>query len=475
MEICPKVVSFGEVLNVNSIGDAGLVLGVYLNAVEVLGKNVTSGKAVLLLDKERRQEDRFREEVSLDLSGDKGEGERKRFRLNNDDGVSDDRKFDAEDNEVSKGADKEEKVERGRLRQKEVQKKFDVAQNEIKRGNPDAEPEVAIYEKPVEKGETHDDSKIKEISLEKPEATEEEQAEQGKVGKRLLHHGGKLIEERILQAITAGDSGRRLYQDVDMNNLTEEQRIANKLARENWKLDDFSKYKGIFDVKSGPKFADQVYGRRQNKVRAATDEEKETSGETVTADKTDEKEDDPKNSRLTKSEEKVLKQEEETEATEGTEHSAEPTKKDADSKKDDANAKKRNLPDAKVTKDDSKEKTDDFDESDTDGLVVRNLVDSDEEKTEKTDKQKKDDKKKAKEEDDKEKKEKKEKATESDSEGETKKKETKEAEKDGEATTTRKDDDAGDDDDRVLGGKKLGEDNSWADLEDQSEELDLGN
>jgi hypothetical protein len=434
MEICPKVVSYGEILNLNSIGDEGMVLGVYLNAAEVLGKNVTHSKAVLLIDKERRQRDRFEMDGELDLSGDGPGKEREKFRVNNDDLGADDRMFDAEENQVSAEKDGEERVERDRVRGGEQQKRFDLAMNEIKRGNPDAGEEVAVYEKPVEKGETHDDAKIKEISLEKPEATEEDQAEQSKVGKRLLHHGGKLIEERILQAITAGDSGRRLYQDVDMNNLTEEQRIANKLARENWKLDDFSKYKGIFDIKSGPKFGDQVYGRRQNKVRAATDEEKETSGETVTADKTDKKEDDPKNSRLTKSEEKVLKQEEDTEATEGTESSAEPTKKIADSKKDDANAKKRNLPDAKVTKDDSKDKTDDFDESDTDGLVVRNLVDSDEEKTEKTDKQKEEDKKKAKKEDEEEKKEKKEKAKEGDSEEETKKKETKEAEKDGEPT-----------------------------------------
>jgi hypothetical protein len=133
------------------------------------------------------------------------------------------------------------------------------------------------------------------------------------------------------------------------------------------------------------------------------------------------------------------------------------------------------LPAENPNKDSKNEKNDDFDQSDTDGLVVRNLVDSDEEKTEKTDEQKKKDKKKAKKEDEDEKKEKKDKAKEGDSEKDTKKKETKEAEKDGEATTTRKDDDSGDDDDRVLGGDGLGEDNSWADLEDQSEELDLGN
>jgi hypothetical protein len=290
-----------------------------------------------------------------------------------------------------------------------------------------------------------------------------------------------LIEERILQAITAGESSRKLYKAVDMNNLTEEQKIADKLARENWKLDDFSKYKGIFDVKSGPKFTDQVYGRRQNKVRAATDDEKATdeekdkSSETITADKKDTNKDEKKSSRLTKSEEKVLNQELQAEATEGFKNSTESTTQVADSKKDDVNAKKRNLPAEKSNEDSKEEKNDDFDQSDTDGLVVRNLVDSDEEKTEKTDAQKKKDKKKAKKEDEEEKREKKDKAKEGDSEKETKKKETKEAEKDGEASTTRKDDDAGDDDDRVLGKDVLGEDNSWADLEDQSEELDLGN
>lgn len=78
-----------------------------------------------------------------------------------------------------------------------------------------------------------------------------------------------------------------------MNNLSEEQKIADKMARENWKLDDFSRYKGIFDVKSRPKFTDQVYGRCQNKARAATDSEKATdaeqdnSRENVTSDKQD--------------------------------------------------------------------------------------------------------------------------------------------------------------------------------------------
>jgi hypothetical protein len=293
MDLCPRVISFGEVLNLNSIGDEGMALGVYLNAAEVLSKNVTHSKAVLLLDKERRQKDRFEQESLLDLSGDDKEGDRKRFSLNNSDVVVDDIKFDAEDNKATKVADADEKFKRESEIQIEIQKKFDIAQNKIKHGNPDAKPEVIIYEKPVEQGETHDDNKIKEISLEKPEEKEEDQAEQVKPGKRLLHHHGKLIEERILQAITAGESSRKLYQAVDMNNLTEEQKIADKLARENWKLDDFSKYKGIFDVKSGPKFTDQVYGRRQNKARAATDSEKaidaekDTSPEKVTADKQD--------------------------------------------------------------------------------------------------------------------------------------------------------------------------------------------
>jgi hypothetical protein len=29
MDLCPRVISFGEVLNMNSIGDEGMALGVY--------------------------------------------------------------------------------------------------------------------------------------------------------------------------------------------------------------------------------------------------------------------------------------------------------------------------------------------------------------------------------------------------------------------------------------------------------------
>jgi hypothetical protein len=78
-----------------------MALGIYLNAAEVLSKNVTHSKAVLLLDKERRQKDRFEQDSQLDLSGDSEEVDRKKFRVNNSDVVADDTKFDDEDNKAT--------------------------------------------------------------------------------------------------------------------------------------------------------------------------------------------------------------------------------------------------------------------------------------------------------------------------------------------------------------------------------------
>jgi hypothetical protein len=89
-----------------------MALGIYLNAAEVLSKNVTHSKAVLLLDKERRQKDRFEQDSQLDLSGDSEEVDRKKFRVNNSDVVADDTKFDDEDNKATAKADADEKLKR---------------------------------------------------------------------------------------------------------------------------------------------------------------------------------------------------------------------------------------------------------------------------------------------------------------------------------------------------------------------------
>lgn len=72
-----------------------------MNAGEVLSKNVTHGKAESLLDKERRQKDRFEQDGLLDLSGDDKESYRKRFSLNDSDVVEEDSKFDGEDNKAT--------------------------------------------------------------------------------------------------------------------------------------------------------------------------------------------------------------------------------------------------------------------------------------------------------------------------------------------------------------------------------------
>jgi len=85
LSICPRVVSFGENLNVNSAGDEGFVQGIHMNANEMLRKRIKYSKAVYLLDKERRQRDRFNQDVKVDSLLSKSQNSSSEFAINNDD------------------------------------------------------------------------------------------------------------------------------------------------------------------------------------------------------------------------------------------------------------------------------------------------------------------------------------------------------------------------------------------------------
>jgi len=153
LSICPRVVSFGENLNLNSAGDEGFVQGIHMNANEMLRKRIKYSKAVYLLDKERRQRDRFNQDVKVDSLLSKSQNSSSEFAINNDD--TDSNQF------------KVEKAKEDLQRQKKKDLKLQQAKEEYLNLKKQSENKKAyeIYQKPLEKNETHDDSKIKDIPL----------------------------------------------------------------------------------------------------------------------------------------------------------------------------------------------------------------------------------------------------------------------------------------------------------------------
>jgi len=239
--MCPHVVSFGEIVNANSHGDEGYVLGLHMNANELLGKGINYSKALYILDKERRQRDRF----ALDQVTPKVEQQNlDKFAVN----VS--KQIQEEDKVVEET--KKEISYRQKLMNQKIRTAKETYEN-LKRMAEGKKP-LELYPKELATNETHNSKKIETVDLDSEGEVEK------KSQTRVLKNPRKFVEERrrerILQAVTPGD--RRLYQENDMDNLMQEQKLANKLAKGSWKVEDFEKYKGIFDYKAGPTFADEV-------------------------------------------------------------------------------------------------------------------------------------------------------------------------------------------------------------------------
>merc|ERR1712194_297338 len=158
-------------------------------------------------------------------------------------------------------------------RQKLMNQKIQTAKEtyeNLKRTAEGKEP-LELYPKELATNETHDRNKIETVDLDSEgEVTKKSQ-------KRVLKNPRNFVEERrdrILQAVTPGD--RRLYQENDMDNLMQEQKLADKLAHGSWKVEDFEKYKGIFDYKSGPSFKDEIprkvyTGNAKEKIKSNLD------------------------------------------------------------------------------------------------------------------------------------------------------------------------------------------------------------
>lgn len=392
--MCPQTVSFGELLNVNVHGDEGFVLGLHMNANELLGKGINYSKALYILDKERRQRDRF----VLDEVTPKVEQQNlDKFAVNVDKQIQDEQK--------AVESNKKEINFRQNLINVKLQQAKDVYEN-LKR--------EALGEKPIETyplhlatNETHDTHKIEEVKMD----SETEKNDKH----RSLKNPKRYVEERILQAVSPGN--RRLYQEVDMDNFEQEQKLAGKLARGNWKVEDFEKYKGIFDYKTGPQFKDQI-PRKVYTGESTTKIENNQDKNEITSMKKVEKLEQQKNLRASEglvydsknSGHKKLAMDENKEDKKA--ESSESKEKDASEKKEE----KRQLPHKDLIVDDGvtskKEKVtkkkkvsaNDFDEVDDDDLKLgfqRRLVleedDDDDSKKKSKKEEKKEEKKKEKE------------------------------------------------------------------------------
>ena len=201
-DMCPKVLSFGERLNINSQGDAGYVLGIYMNTVDILNQNIDFSQAIVLLDKERRQADRLSQDIKIDIANNKKSSTKLDLDsdrqdsadIGNNESYKNLPDYDEDTTQIREEEDKEN-LEHYNEGQIEAKNKFKNVANEKRYAIKNHEKKEVV-EKTVENSETHRDAKIKDIQLGHDEKKEEAENQQ----KILLKGGknGKFIEERIL-------------------------------------------------------------------------------------------------------------------------------------------------------------------------------------------------------------------------------------------------------------------------------------